>query len=131
MPDTRKTAKQNNGTFVTATVQGITLSSLLKKTLPPFRNPTLHNQKGGRGSVLIKMDVEGAEYGVLKQVAKSGILCDYVRYGNNATLIIEFHQSKIKDEVERRHALNGIQMAKDQLKACGVQFKRLPTFFTQ
>jgi hypothetical protein len=79
----------------------------------------------------VKMDVEGAEYAVLKEVANSGVLCDFVQMGNNATMIVEFHQQKIKDLVEREQAMNGIQIAKDKLKDCGVRFKRLPTYWTE
>ena len=61
--DAQKTAEQNNGTLVTAPVQGIKLSSLIKNTMLPFKLDASDEEKTG-GLLIIKMDVEGAEYQV-------------------------------------------------------------------
>jgi Methyltransferase FkbM domain len=123
MPDIRKTSKHNNGTSIKTTVTGITLSTLLRNTLG-------RNIDGSGGSLLIKMDVEGAEFGVLKEVAASNVLCEYARSGNNATLVVEFHQHLITDPDDKREALAGLKDAKDKLRRCGIKLRNLPDFWT-
>ena len=129
MPDVLKTAKRNNGTILTAQVEGITLSTLLLRTLLPFDPNSATESKRG-GSLLVKIDIEGAEYSVLKELEASGVICDYVRRGNNATLIVEYHQRLIKDPEEKKTAMTGLKQAREKLKSCGVQFKGLPNYFT-
>ena len=115
--------------MVKAKVDGISLSTLLQKTLHPFRQRNSnHNQ--GDGSLLVKMDVEGAEFGVLKELATSQVLCDYTKKGNNATMVVEFHQHLIKDPNEKQAAVAGLRDAKEKLKECGVKFRNLPNFWT-
>jgi hypothetical protein len=129
MPDIRKTVKRNNGTVVTAQVQGIALSTLLRRSLSPFDpNGSVEEKRGG--SLLVKIDIEGAEYAVLKELAATGTICDYVQKGNNATLIVEYHQHLFRDEEDKRKAMEGVKEARGKLKTCGVQFRRLPDFFT-
>lgn len=130
MPDIRRTSRQNNGTMVQAKVEGITLSTLMKKTLTPFDNNKGNSEFSGGGSLLVKMDVEGAEFGILKEVANTGVLCDYVKHGNNATMVVEFHQHLIKDPEEKRLVLAGVKEAKETLRTCGVKFRQLPNFWT-
>jgi hypothetical protein len=132
MPDVRRTARQNNGTIVEANVQGITLSTLLRNTLQPFdpSNNASPVQRRGGGSLLVKIDVEGAEFGVLKELARTKLICEYVQMGNNATLVVEFHQHLVKDEQEKQKAMAGVKEAKEKLRKCGVQFRRLPNYWT-
>ena len=101
----------------------MTLSTLLRKTLG-----SSIDRSGG--SLLIKMDIEGAEFGVLKEVAASNVLCHYARAGNNATLVVEFHQHLIHDPDEKREALAGLKDAKDKLRRCGIKLRNLPDFWT-
>lgn len=61
--DAKKTADQNNGTLVTASVQGVQLSALVKNTMLPFKPDATDEDKAG-GLLIIKMDIEGAEYQV-------------------------------------------------------------------
>lgn len=130
MPDIRRTTRQNNGTMVKANVDGISLSTLLRKTLQPFRPGTFTTSKQSGGSLLVKMDIEGAEFGVLKELAASQILCEYTKMGNNATLVVEFHQHLIKDRSEKQAAVAGLKDAKEKLRNCGVKFRNLPNFWT-
>lgn len=106
------------------------MSTLLRRTLG--WTTTEHGGGGtSGGSLLIKMDVEGAEFGILKEVATSNILCEYVRSGkNNATIIVEFHQHLITDPDEKRNALQGLKDAKERLRRCGVKLRNLPDFWT-
>lgn len=128
MPDIRKTARQNNGTVVRANVHGITLSTLMKRTLLAFH--TSDPEKRSGGSLMIKMDVEGAEFGVLKELATSGVLCEYLALGNQATLVVEFHQHLVKNEEEKQAATRGLRDAKETLRSCGAKFRQLPNFWT-
>lgn len=122
MPDVIKTAKQNNGSTVSAQVQGITLSTLLRRSLLPF-DPNLSPGTGrGGGSLLVKMDIEGAEYSVLKELEASGLICSYVQMGNNATLVVEYHKPMIQDPKEKEKAMEGLKEARQNLKLCGVRF---------
>jgi hypothetical protein len=120
MPDVRETAKLNNGAVLEAKVQGIKLSTLLRRALLPFDQNADGNKSGG--SLLVKIDIEGAEYAVLKELKATQLICDYVQMGNNATLMVEFHQHLIQDAEEKRKATEGLKRAIARLKRCGVQF---------
>ena len=123
--DAQKTAQEmNNGTVVSANVTGIRLSSLVRRTMLPFKPGASGEEKHG-GILIVKIDVEGAEYQVLKEVAQSGILCDYVAMGNRVVMIVEFHNMSITDARERRREKSGAREAQDKLKECGVEFGNL------
>jgi hypothetical protein len=127
--DAQKSAKElGNGTVFSADVQGISLSSLVKNTLLPFKPDASSEEKKG-GLLIIKMDVEGAEYQILKEIAKSGVLCDYIKMGNRVTMIVEFHHMSITDPAERRKEKDGSGEAQKILKECGVEFGNLAAFW--
>jgi hypothetical protein len=130
----------NDGQVFSADVQGIRLSTLVKNTMLPFRtqkdgidnnhNDNKNDSKnggGGGGLLIIKMDVEGAEYQVLKEVAASGVLCDYIRLGNNNRVyfIVEYHNRSITNPKERKREKDGHQAARTKLEECGVEFGKL------
>ena len=77
------------------------------------------------GLLIVKMDVEGAEYQVLKEVAASGVLCDYIEKGNRGVMIVEFHNNSITDPKERSREKAGANEAKKKLASCGVEFGTL------
>ena len=123
--DAQKTAKEmNNGTVVSTPVTGVRLSSLVRKTMLPFKPGATDKDKTG-GTLIVKMDVEGAEYQVLKEIAESGVLCDYVAMGNKVVMIVEFHNMSITDPLERRREKTGATVAQKKLKECGVVFGNL------
>jgi hypothetical protein len=64
MPDVHKTANQNNGNVLEAKVQGITLKLLLQCAILHF-DQNVDGSKSG-GSLRVKIDIEGAEFVVLK-----------------------------------------------------------------
>lgn len=67
-----------------APVQGVTLTTLLRETTRPTVG----------GHVLIKMDIEGAEYALLNEAYDSGILCDYVQKRLvRMDLLVEVHKA--------------------------------------
>lgn len=129
MPDIQRSKRSNNGTVVIANVSGISMSTLLKKTLQPFQ-PGLDPSFQEGGLLLVKMDVEGAEFALLKELAASGVLCQYVKLGNNVTLLVESHLHLIRDPNEKKTVLAGLKQAKEELRACGVRFRKLPDFWT-
>jgi hypothetical protein len=117
--DAVKTAKElNNGEVIAADVDGIRLTTLVKNTMLPFKPEATEEDKRG-GQLIIKIDVEGAEYQVIKEIAKSNVLCDY----------IETHQMSITDSNERRAQQSGFQDAKKQLEECGVKFGKLQAYW--
>lgn len=72
--------------------------------------------------MIVKIDIEGGEYRVLKEVASSGVLCEYVKMGNHVVLIVEYHYMSITDPKERGRERRGHLQAKRLLKECGVVF---------
>lgn len=109
---------------MSADVQGITLSTMVSSTMRALQATATADEQTG-GTLIIKMDVEGAEYQVLKEVAASGILCHLIDRGNTVIMIVEFHNMSITDATERRREKDGAEAAKQKLAACGVKFQRL------
>lgn len=123
--DAVKSAKElGDGEVFSAEVQGISLSTLTKKTVLAYKPGATREETTG-GLLIIKMDVEGAEYQVLKEVASSGILCDYIEKGNRVVMIVEFHNMSITDPAERQREKAGANEAKQTLATCGVEFGNL------
>jgi hypothetical protein len=93
----------------------------VKNTMLPFKPEASSEEKKG-GLLIIKMDVEGAEYQILKEIANSGVICDYIKMGNRVVMIVEFHNNSITDPEERRKERAGFGEAKNKLVQCGVEF---------
>ncbi|KAG7365545.1 methyltransferase FkbM domain containing protein [Nitzschia inconspicua] len=123
--DAVKSANElNKGQVFSADVMGISLSSMVKNTVLAFKEGVTDVDKQG-GLLIIKMDVEGAEYQVLKEVAETGILCEYAKMGNRVVFVVEYHNMSITDPKERRREQNGHKEALEKLKQCGVDFQKL------
>ena len=71
------------------------------------------------------LDIEGAEYQVLKEVAASGILCKLKALGNRVVLVVEYHNMSITNAEERRREKDGHRDAVKKLEECGVEFQKL------
>jgi len=112
------------GEVVSADVQGIALSTLVKRTALAYKPGATPEEQTG-GHIIIKMDVEGAEYQVFKEVAASGALCDLAKKGNQVVMIVEYHPTGITDEEERAREMSGVEEAKQTLVECGVVFAYL------
>ena len=68
---------------------------------------------------------------VVKEVANSKVLCRYKQQLNlHVLLSVEIHASKIKDPIEKSTAIDGYNKAKSKLETCGIQFMKLPAFWT-
>ena len=104
------------------------MSTLARSTLLPFKPDATPEESQG-GLLIVKMDVEGAEYQVLKEIAASGVLCDYIQRGNRVVLIVEFHNMSITDPAERHREKAGAHEAKEKLSSCGVEFRNLQGFW--
>lgn len=97
---------------------------MVRSTMLAFKDgSTGDDQKDGL--LIIKMDVEGAEYQVLKEVAASNVLCDLIKMGNRVVLVVEYHNMSITDPEERKREKDGSNEAKKKLEDCGVQFQTL------
>jgi hypothetical protein len=93
-----------------------------------LKQDTSPEDKSG-GILIVKMDVEGAEYQVLKEVADSGILCKLKKLGNRVVLVVEYHNMSITDSEERRREKTGHREAIKELEECGLEFKGLSAFW--
>ncbi|KAL3942619.1 MAG: hypothetical protein SGBAC_003220 [Bacillariaceae sp.] len=128
--DAVKTAKElNGGQSITADVQGIRLTTLVKNAMLPFQADATEDDKTG-GQLIIKMDVEGAEYQIIKEIASSNVLCDYINMGNKVVMIVEMHHMSITDAKERISQKSGFQQAKKKLEECGVVFGQLHAYWS-
>jgi hypothetical protein len=117
----------NGGTVFEAPVVGIRLTTLIKNTMLPFKAEATEQEKEA-GTLIVKMDVEGAEYMIIKDVAQSNVLCDYIKLGNRVVMIVEMHNRSISDVKERQALRAGFGPAKRQLEECGVQFATLSAY---
>ena len=127
--DAVKTAKEmNNGTAIAADVDGIRLTTLVKNTMLPFQPDATDEDKAG-GVLIVKMDVEGAEYLIIKELAESNVLCDYISMGNKVVMIVEMHVNSITSREERQRLHHNFRPAKEKLEGCGVQFGKLNAFW--
>ena len=123
--DAVKSAKElNDGNVFSADVTGITLSTMVQSTMLALDEETSQEDKSG-GILIVKMDVEGAEYQVLKDVASSDVLCKLKQLGNRVVLVVEYHNMSITDPVERKREKEGHAVAVKQLEGCGVEFQKL------
>jgi len=67
-------------------------------TKPGVKTHTADRTNGGSGHLILKIDIEGGEYGVLRESLESGMLCDYAKRGNRVDLVVEFHKWVIEDK---------------------------------
>ncbi|VEU37062.1 unnamed protein product [Pseudo-nitzschia multistriata] len=123
--DAVKSANElNNGNTFSADVTGIKLSTMVQSTMMALKADATKEEQSG-GLLIVKMDVEGAEYQVLKEVAASDILCKLTSLGNRVVFVVEYHNMSITDPAERRREKDGFQDAVKKIEACGVEFKSL------
>jgi len=119
--DAVASAKKNGGKSTATPVKAISPVTLLKNTLMPFKPGATADEKSG-GSVVIKMDVEGVEFDLLKLIAESQVLCDYVRMGNQAVMAVEYHLHVFNDKVEKSEMDKRAKVAIAEMQKCGVKF---------
>jgi Methyltransferase FkbM domain len=91
-----------------ADVEGITLTTLLKKT----------TRKVHGGHVIIKMDIEGGEYTFMEEAYRSGVLCNYAHAGVTIHIVMETHRPDVIGETN--FDLSHWRHLKQSLKDCGV-----------
>jgi len=128
--DAVKSANElNGGEVFSADVTGITLSTMVQSTMLALNEGVSAEDQSG-GLLIVKMDVEGAEYQVLKEVAASGVLCKLKEMGNRVVLVVEYHNMSITDPKERQREKGGHQEAIKQMEECGVEFEKLQAIWS-
>lgn len=72
----------------TARVRGVTLTWLLRQVLSGFDTNELRakDERRNGGHLILKIDIEGGEYSVLKEALESQLLCDYAKRGKQKHL---------------------------------------------
>jgi hypothetical protein len=125
--DVKKSAAAKNGTAETVAtdVMGFTIGTLMRKTLIAFDPAaTPEDQKGGH--MILKVDIEGGEFPLLKQAADEGTLCEYVKMGNQADLYIEFHSQRVTGD---NPLFGTMKEHRKKMEDCGVSFRKLQSWW--
>lgn len=90
-PDILKSVDAN-GEVESAAVHGMTLKTLIRQTLVP--------KKGAK--MMIKIDIEGAEYALLNAAYEEGFICDIIKEkGVQISILFDVHRN-IGDSEDRR-----------------------------
>jgi len=104
-------------------VRGVTLTWLLDHVLSGFGVGT-RGKLGGH--LILKIDIEGGEYSVLKEALDSGKLCDYAaRRGNRVDLAVEFHKWVIEDKKQKEDFAKLERIFYQKLSSCGVYLTKM------
>ena len=111
---------------------------MLKSTLSAFRNDDDEEQRlsatstnnnnddddGGGGLLIVNVDANAVEYRMLKEVAKTGILCDYISRGNHVIMLIQVHPSSwFVNSTDYDVNFEGYEDSRRLLTLCGVKFE--------
>lgn len=114
-----------DGKEVAADVMGLTLSTIMKKSLKAFDpNASPEERKGGH--LLAKIDIEGGEYALMVEAAESGVVCEYIKMGNSADFIVEYHSQRVTGP---NPLVGPSSKAKKKLEECGVKFRQLQAWW--
>mmetsp|Transcript_43269 Transcript_43269/g.135468 ORF Transcript_43269/g.135468 Transcript_43269/m.135468 type:complete len:345 (-) Transcript_43269:132-1166(-) len=109
-----------------ADVDSVKLTTLIRSYIS---DEDAHN---GDSLLIVKMDVEGAEYPVLDEIVKSGVACAYAGLGNHFVLFYEEHRNSLQGAfAEYRGKVYRENL--DALTACGVKIfegERLASHFS-
>jgi len=117
-------------------VKGVTLDWLLQQVLSGFvelpnahthgiRTSTTDIMDSG-GHLILKIDIEGAEYLVLKEALMSGLLCDYAtKKGKRVDLVVEFHRWVIEDKKQKEEFALLERLFYHKFSSCGVHLTKM------
>ena len=98
-------------------VMGITLTTLLEKTVAPG------------GHVMMKIDIEGAEYQMLEEAVKSDIFCKLIKeMGVRVDVLMEFHHDSTIGSEEPRKRWEEVVKGEEAILKCGVNYKVLSSW---
>jgi hypothetical protein len=125
--DVKKSALAQNASVETVAtdVMGYTIGTIMRKTLIAFDpRATPEDKKGGH--FILKVDIEGGEFPLLKQAADEGTLCEYCKMGNQADLYIEFHSQRVTG---KNPLFGNMKGHRKKLEDCGVTFRKLQSWW--
>jgi FkbM family methyltransferase len=111
--NTHLDVQNNEGIMTSVPVMGVTLTKLLEQTVQP-----------SGGHVMIKVDIEGAEYAVLEEAIQSNILCKLVQdMGISVDILMEEHSDITLGSDEPRKRWESIVHGEQAIRACGVSLQ--------
>mmetsp|Transcript_5954 Transcript_5954/g.13534 ORF Transcript_5954/g.13534 Transcript_5954/m.13534 type:complete len:560 (+) Transcript_5954:356-2035(+) len=93
---------------------------------PSLYQPGARTSKGN-GHLILKIDIEGGEYSVLKESLNSGLLCDYAKKGNRVDLVVEFHKWVIEDKKQKEDFAKLERIFHKELSSCGIHLTKMDT----
>eukprot|EP00548_Thalassiothrix_antarctica_P003319 CAMPEP_0194134124 /NCGR_PEP_ID=MMETSP0152-20130528/4190_1 /TAXON_ID=1049557 /ORGANISM="Thalassiothrix antarctica, Strain L6-D1" /LENGTH=173 /DNA_ID=CAMNT_0038829689 /DNA_START=102 /DNA_END=619 /DNA_ORIENTATION=- len=112
--DVHKSSSGGKGNNNKVGVMGITLTKLLKQTVL------------SAGHVIIKIDIEGAEYQLLEEAVKSRIFCLLVKeMGVTVDIIGEFHWDETLGSKEPRNRWENTIQGEEAIKNCVASYQVL------
>jgi Methyltransferase FkbM domain len=124
--DVQQSAAGKDVETVGVPVMGYTIGRLMRMTLKVFDpNASGTDKKGSH--LILKVDIEGGEYPLIKQAVADGTLCEFVKLGNTADLIIEFHSNDVLGGYSggKHDYVGEAKQMVDTLRGCGVTFHDL------
>jgi hypothetical protein len=110
-----------SSTPLTANVMGYTLDTLLNFTSIAF-DPNASASARTGGHLLVKVDIEGGEYFLLRRAAETKFLCRYIAMGNTVDAYVEYHGP---GTTGFSGASIETKKATQELADCGVRFRKL------
>lgn len=110
--DAKESAARNNNVTVQTSVMGLTLSTLLTRSV--------RKEKGAH--VLIKVDIEGGEYPMMNEAIET--LCNYTSAGVRVDMILETHGAKVVGE-ETPDMKLFLRETKPRMEACNIRQDKL------
>mmetsp|Transcript_17618 Transcript_17618/g.32008 ORF Transcript_17618/g.32008 Transcript_17618/m.32008 type:complete len:613 (-) Transcript_17618:41-1879(-) len=95
---------------------------------PPGTQTSITTKIDSGGHLILKIDIEGGEYSVLKEALESKLLCDYAtKRGNRVDLVVEFHKWVIEDKKQKEEFARLERIFYRELSSCGVHLTKMDT----
>ena len=121
--DVKKSAE--GGEVKAHPVMGYTITKLMDMILLGMKADATEEEKKG-AHLLLKVDIEGGEYALTKEVFESGALCKFVEMGNTVDVVIETHSQRVTGPNPLIRQFGGWRK---HMEECGVTFRGLQAWW--